>query len=57
VTLQELSVERISRSKKETGYLDRTKLVLGMRLRGRGGSVTSEYFTEYIEYLDYLATE
>ena len=57
MTLQELSVERISRSKKETGYLDRTKLVLGMRLRGRGGSVTSEYFTEYIEYLDYLATE
>jgi len=42
---------------KETGYLNKTKLALGTRLRERGGSVTPGYSTKYIEYLEYVAAE
>jgi len=54
---KELSVERISRSKKETGYLDKNGISTRDEAKGEGGSVTPECSTKYIEYLDYLATE
>jgi len=54
---KELSIERISPSKRETGYLDKNDISTRDEAKGEGGSVTSESSTKYIEYLDYLATE